>query len=589
MRKLLFASMLALVAALPSAAQDPAMQDPFLSSGKVISFNRLKEDGLTYGGIMSLENGKVLFEGANMDASLVHDGFATVDTWNLEQPGNRYIFVDETGKKAFGGRAFEGAGTFSEGKVFVAKNGRISCMDTAGKTLFTLPADALFALPYREGYAWYKAESGWWLVDASGQPVFPDSFADVQPFVVGGRVVAADAKTGLWGVLSLSGKVVLPFQYGYLGVPEYVNLLDWITAVEGPLMPFQPEKDDYHWGLLEVPGGKEIAKPVYYHVLPESGGFSMDSDEDVYWLDPKTRKFAAEPQKRQDPPALSDRYTWIYPITGTDLYMARQQSDMKAVIVSGSGKVVVAPSGNAYPFWADKATMSSDYLGCTMGCAKDEYAEVEMQSRFVAADGDYAYEMPDITCFDPDSQDDFEKFWDWCLFVTEEADAAEFQDFTYDLKSIFLDTKPLKGILGNDMKEISVWFTEADAGSDRFIVKGKSSVAGGAACNFTGELRYSILSPLTMENGHTMYFLCGTYCLEENPGQKGSGVFDGYFLYYLEQLKDGRLTPVKDRNLPQELGYDMNKVFVGTWTSHRTGNAKRCNWSDGFVPFSQPL
>jgi hypothetical protein len=94
---------------------------------------------------------------------------------------------------------------------------------------------------------------------------------------------------------------------------------------------------------------------------------------------------------------------------------------------------------------------------------------------------------------------------------------------------------------------------------------------------------------MTMANGHIMYALCGTYYLEEDAGQKGSGVFEGHYLYYLEQLKDGRLTPVKDRNLPQELGYDMNKVFVGTWTSHRTGKAKRCNWSDGFVPFSQPL
>ena len=587
MRKLLFVSVLALVTALPSAAQDPAMQDPFLSSGKVISFNRLKEDGLTYGGILSLENGKVLFEGANWDASLVHDGFSTIDTWNFEQPGSRFFFVDETGKKAFGGRTFEAAGTFSEGKVFVVRGGRISCMDTAGKTLFTLPADALFALPYREGYAWYKAESGWWLVDASGQPVFPESFADVQPFVVGGRVVAADAKTGLWGVLSVSGKVILPFKYGYLGVPEYADLLDWIRAVEGSLMPFRPEKEDYKWGLVEVPGGKEIAKPVYYHVLPESGGFSMDSDEDVYWLDAKTRKFAAEPEKRQDPPALAAKYTWIYPITGTDLYMARQQSDMKAVIVSSAGKVVVAPSGNAYPFWADKETMSSDYLGGTMGCARDEYAEVEMQRRFVAADGDYAYEMPDLTCFDPDSLDDSDWFWDYCMSITEEG--AEFQDFTWDIKNIFLDPKPLTGILGNDLKEISVWFTAAEPTSGGFAVKGKSSVAGGAACNFTGELGCSILSPMTMANGHIMYALCGTYYLEEDAGQKGSGVFEGHYLYYLEQLKDGRLTPVKDRNLPQELGYDMNKVFVGTWTSHRTGKAKRCNWSDGFVPFSQPL
>ena len=587
MRKLFFVSTLALVTALSASAQkDPALQDPFLSSVNTIPFNRLKEDGLTYGGIISLDSGKILFEGPSWDASLVHDGFATIDASNPEK--DRYFFVDETGKKAFGGREFDGAGTFSEGKVFVAKDGRISCMDTAGKTLFTLPRDASFALPFREGYAFYKAESGWWLVDETGRHVFQESFAEVQPFVANGRVIAADGKTGLWGVVTPSGKEILPFQYGYLGVVNVVPVVEWVRALGGPLLPFREGDAGTNWGLVDVATRKVVLKPVYYVMYPESGGFRLYQDESDSWFETKTRTMKEGPEEPVVPAALKNIFSpwWAEPITGSDLYLGRRQADMKFAIYRSDGTVVVPASGNVYPSLVNKEVLSTDYLAYTMGCAKDRDAERELLSLYDTADGDGLYEEPDLNYFTESHESEPYDFLEWCY--SRAGEGEEFSSFTWDCQNMFLGTKPLKGILGDDRKEISVWFTTAEAKEDGFFVKGKSSVAGGAACTFTGELNYTMISPLTAETGQTFYLLFGTYCLEEDAGQKGTGVFEGTFLYYLERLKDGRLSPVKDRSIPKAYGFDMNKVFVGIWTSHRTGNNKRCHWSDGFVPYSHP-
>jgi hypothetical protein len=587
MRKLFFLSAFVLLAWIPAAAQDPALLDPFKTSGKVISFNRLHDDGITYGGLMSLEDGRFLIEGPNWDASLAHDGFATIDTWEYEKK-DRYFFVDEDGRKAFGGRAFEGAGTFSEGKVFVAQEGRIQCMDTAGKILFTLPEDALFALPFREGYAFYKAESGWWLVDQKGRHVFQESFANAQPFVSNGRVVVLDGKTGLWGILSVEGRQILPFKYKYLGCqPQPASLPEWVRVLGGPLMPFATDGEEIKWGILEVATGKQIVKPAYYMVTPEKGGFSFWSDEQDLWLDGQTRKFAKRPEDPELPAPLKGVYapSWTFPITGTDLYVGRRESDMKSVIVQKDGKVVVPARGITYPFLADKEQMSPDYLSMEMGCAT-AYASSILEGYYMDGDGDMG--VPDLTSYDPDDENlyDSDAFLDW--IVAMYGAPADTQDFSYNLKDIFLGGEPMKGILGNDRKEIRVWFTGVESTDKGFVVKGKSSVAGGASCNFGGELTMRTLAHTPLEGGKEVYMLFGESYLDEAPGQKGSGVFEGVFLYYLEQAGDGKLVLVKDRSLPLELGYDMNKTFVGTWTSHRTGTAKRCNWSDGFVPFSQP-
>ena len=588
MRKYLFLSVMSMVLALPAVAQDPALQDPFKSSGKVISFNRLHTDGVTYGGIISLDGGQILVEGPNWDASLVHDGFATIDTWNFDSK-DRYFFVDEKGKKAFGGQLFEGAGTFSEGKVFVAQKGRIKCMDTNGKILFTLPKDALYAMPFREGYAFYKGETGWWLVDEHGQDVFKECFADVQPFVSNGRIVVADGKTGLWGAMTVEGRQVLPFKYGYLGNINEAMLPEWVRVLGGPLLPFRTGDAKSKWGLLEVATGKEVVKPRYIGVLLDRGGFYFfGSEEENTWFDRKSRKWKDGPEDPEMPAALQDKYRqeWTHPITGTDLYMTAQKADMKFVIVHEDGRVAVPPTGYAYPAWADKEIMSTDYMARNMACARDGEAKDKLESRYMQADGDGNYETPDLTYFNPDAPDDCALFTDWIRDMAEEQeDPAK---FSWDLKDIFLGTKPMKGILGNDRKEISVWFTDAEETEKGFAVKGKSSVAGGAACTFSGDLVISLLAVRTLESGKEMYLLHGQFYLEEDPGQKGSGYFDGCFLYYLEQTKGAKLVLVKDRNLPAELGYDMNKAFVGSWTSHRTGKGKRCNWADGFVPFSKP-
>ena len=400
--------------------------------------------------------------------------------------------------------------------------------------------------------------------------------------------MVADGETGLWGILDVeTGNDILPFKYAYLGNENFAYLTEWVRFLGGSLMPFSPAGDFGHWGILDISTGKQVVKPVYYNIMPSRGGFYLNGEDEDKWLDAKTKKMAPRPDDPELPAALKGVYAswWTFPITGTDLYAGRQESDMKSVIVRKDGKVVVAPAGYSYPFFLDKEQMSPDYLARCMVCARDEKAQAEVDGRYIQADGD-GMDNIDLTYYDPDSMYEKDDFMDWLYSVC--GDPVESSDVAFNLKDIFLGTKPMKGILGNDRKEISVWFTDAKETKDGFSVKGKSSVSGGADCSFSGELTTTLLSVLTMENGKDMYMLFGTYYLEEDPGQKGSGVFEGNFNFYLEPGRNGDLVLVKDRSMPQEQGYDMNKTFVGTWTSHRTGASKRCTWSDGFVPFSQP-
>ncbi|MCC3159847.1 hypothetical protein LJ737_21575 [Hymenobacter sp. 15J16-1T3B] len=143
-----------------------------------------------------------------------------------------------------------------------------------------------------------------------------------------------------------------------------------------------------------------------------------------------------------------------------------------------------------------------------------------------------------------------------------------------------------------DLKLLSVQPTAGQPG--QYTVTGKSRVKTNVAA-FQGTFRVLHVRvnrdrPRTVDDEPTVAVKSGivlaAYELREPAGQPGTGIFRG--VLQAKWYEDARGRLYYDNLLNVADSY-ANNQGVGTWTSYRSGQVKRCNWGDYRIPNSGDL
>ena len=170
----------------------------------------------------------------------------------------------------------------------------------------------------------------------------------------------------------------------------------------------------------------------------------------------------------------------------------------------------------------------------------------------------------------------------------------------YYLGKIWTSTKnhSIVGIIGSAHERIKIKFIEiskSEYNPNLYDVKGKSSVKGNV-CDFKGtiilqeirtikELHYGVDNMYADSNIIDQGIIIAEYRFDENKEQAQSGVFKGtvYSKWYINSVGE-----MKYDDIQSVSDAYMNNAFIGTWTSHKTGTTKICNWGDYRVPLPKP-
>lgn len=135
------------------------------------------------------------------DPPLFCDGLAPVCLNGL------WGYVDRNGFVAID-LTYSSAGSFSEGRAFVGTPDGISCIDTEGNLLFTLPCQQVF--PYSNGLAKFRQDDLYGFVDLSGNIVVEPVWLDAG-YAAEGFISVADENG--YGYIDYSGSVFITPQY----------------------------------------------------------------------------------------------------------------------------------------------------------------------------------------------------------------------------------------------------------------------------------------------------------------------------------------------------------------------------------------
>lgn len=145
---------------------------------------------------------------------------------------------------------------------------------------------------------------------------------------------------------------------------------------------------------------------------------------------------------------------------------------------------------------------------------------------------------------------------------------------------------PAVGVLGKDYKRIDLYFYPNFESMDSltFAVTGRSKVKNNI-CDFSGTITITKVSHFWERDYDSpdWYTIVGEYRFEENPKQKGSGVFEGDWAAYA--YCDNGILYIDDENAVAD-GYE-NRTFVGIWKNYDIGYMpKLCIWGDGKLPLT---
>ncbi len=146
------------------------------------------------------------------------------------------------------------------------------------------------------------------------------------------------------------------------------------------------------------------------------------------------------------------------------------------------------------------------------------------------------------------------------------------------------------GYLGSNYQRLRVKVLSAsktDGLGSTYRVKGKTRTQN-FECSFTGEIEIIHVREVKESDSPSMTqgLVVFKYYFKEDTNQKGSGFFSGIGAsswYYKEKgtMKYDDFSTASENY--------TNNEFVGTWTSHKTGQIKKAIWGDFRIPFSNGL
>lgn len=153
---------------------------------------------------------------------------------------------------------------------------------------------------------------------------------------------------------------------------------------------------------------------------------------------------------------------------------------------------------------------------------------------------------------------------------------------------------PQNGVFGPLNRRLQVFLSDniQQTDSKTFLVYGSTKRAN-QVHDYTGTITIDkILKTKKADNNakDTLnHVLIGHYVLEEDPSEEGSGIFQGTFCATLNvEVRYDFLSNKLMRDIwvlhDDTYGYS-NRNFVGTWTSHNTGETLKAIWGDNALPF----
>lgn len=151
----------------------------------------------------------------------------------------------------------------------------------------------------------------------------------------------------------------------------------------------------------------------------------------------------------------------------------------------------------------------------------------------------------------------------------------------------YWDTIPSNGILGKNYTQIEMYIDPQIEQKDSLIfqIHGKSKVKN-IICDFAGEIHIEHIYGYWNYglNFPKEYRIVGSYFLNENKKQYGSGTFQGTYSSYCYIDEKQKTVLLYDLFYIAD-GYE-NRNFVGTWTNHKTKEKKKCIWGDNRLPYT---
>ena len=197
-----------------------------------------------------------------------------------------------------------------------------------------------------------------------------------------------------------------------------------------------------------------------------------------------------------------------------------------------------------------------------------------------------------IENYNPQTIDFSQEFYKqslWFLLNNDKTNDVTKAISKYNMSQIWLKNSEdfdRNGIIGKDYRRIRIHFSDVKRDAkDKLIywVRGKSKV-GNNICDFNGHFR--ILKVLQYSESSEIPGggeIFGKYLLNEDSSQSHSGDFKGIFnsTYNIDTAKSEIYL---DESMSMADGY-ANNVFVGTWTDYKSGNQKKCIWSDYRLPY----
>lgn len=150
---------------------------------------------------------------------------------------------------------------------------------------------------------------------------------------------------------------------------------------------------------------------------------------------------------------------------------------------------------------------------------------------------------------------------------------------------------PVLGFLGDDYHRLYIHFISVIKNTDNpteYFVYGKSRFKG-TICAFAGTLQLTAAEEYVEPEypDQRQGSVKGTYRFDEDQKQRHTGIFAGEFTAYWRLDENGNVV-YNGLLFGMDDGYS-NNAFTGTWTSHRTGKGKVCNWGDYRIPDSGML
>ena len=164
----------------------------------------------------------------------------------------RYGFIDKTGKEVIPAKYESRSGNFSGGLAAVELNDKMGYIDKRGNEVipciydeaYRFEGDYALVKNKMEGSLFGKYEG---MIDKTGKEVVPLIYTDFE-FYRALNLVSA-LKDGKWGIVDLSGKIVMPFVYERI---SRANLTEKLFLV----------KKNGKWGVVDLSG--KIIMPFVY-------------------------------------------------------------------------------------------------------------------------------------------------------------------------------------------------------------------------------------------------------------------------------------------------------------------------------------